>query len=209
MEIGVTQTLKGLLKRSPDKLSEVSAAIKHYVSEYKRAMRTVDGKSAAHSFHAVVDGLVSETRKATGSNQPSCRRGCHFCCYIQVDVSPDEAELLFSYLKWKSLELDWDHLKRQAAAKNWGMLSFEDRRCVFLSENGECKVYEHRPMSCRKYFVSGEPQMCNSKKYPKGDVLVYSVNYAEVVASAVYSLRGAKTLANGLIEQRSKNEVST
>ena len=36
----------------------------------------------------------------------------------------------------------------------------DDRPCPFLSKEGACGVYEHRPMSCRMFFSYSDPRFC-------------------------------------------------
>jgi Fe-S-cluster containining protein len=52
-------------------------------------------------------------------------------------------------------ESDDDWIERVALAF-WAL----DLSCVFLDASGHCSVYEHRPQSCRRFFVFGPAEFC-------------------------------------------------
>ena len=74
----------------------------------------------------------------------ACRRGCAFCCYVEVDVTPLEAM----------------RLARRATKLGGG--SEEGRRapCPLLVD-GACSQYERRPFACRAVF-SPDARRCEA-----------------------------------------------
>ena len=60
-----------------------------------------------------------------------------------------------------------------------------ENRCVFLGEDGNCRVYEDRPASCRKLLVVSAPTECGQ---PGGEVKPITIPMAEVVLSTMVSL---------------------
>jgi len=90
----------------------------------------------------------------------SCKKGCSFCCYLHVDITSAEADLLARHVTGehaKQFMKQSDH-----NLDNWRELPYQDRKCAFLV-NGECSVYEYRPVSCRKYLVVNDPKKCNTE----------------------------------------------
>ena len=100
-----------------------------------------------------------------------CRRGCSSCCYQLFEITAIEAAYLARWLKTQPAEEQAD-LKaraeryREARARllqNWrgnrnlvqieGKLPGEGLRlaCPALGYDGACRVYEARPLVCRKY----------------------------------------------------------
>lgn len=206
--IGVTEALQKVLADNPEAADEIGKRILHYMQEYARVMELANGDvaSVAHSFHSIIDGFIQEaTEKRDVTDQgPACKKGCSHCCYLEVHVTPHEGQLLLQVMKEKGIEIDEESLKLQAKVARWRQLAYKARRCVFLSEEGECRVYDYRPMSCRKYLVFSEPEKCNSGKYPGGEVGVLTANKAEIVASAIFSICDSDTIPKQLQKLRGK-----
>jgi Fe-S-cluster containining protein len=97
---------------------------------------------------------------ATTPGTISCRYGCSACCHQHVGLSTLEAEKIANAMAEQYIPLDEGLLTRQVQAKSWNQLSFADRRCVFLGSEGECRIYEVRPLTCRRYVVTSDPQHC-------------------------------------------------
>lgn len=199
-QLKATYALQQELKKNPRTYFEIENKIWYLIRQIKAMlMRGIDGPSLANAMHNLVDDAV---KKAVKESKPICKRGCSFCCYQKVDISVDEAKLLIKCATFKKLPIDWDKVEKQAAAKSWNDLAYEDRSCVFLANN-ECNVYEYRPTSCRKYLIaSGTPDQCDSQKNPGGDVKVLAANYAEIVASAMFTLEEGESIPKKLLEAR-------
>ena len=146
-----------------------------------------DSLTRAKVVHAIVEEFNKETfAHPLVSQLCPCRVSCTDCCHTQVSVTNEEADLLISRIK-EGVEINEARLKIQMEAKNdshaYFKLKFEDRRCVFLDEDGKCKVYEDRPAVCRTNAVLGESSQCSTKeglqktrlvKTPKSDVAIYA-----------------------------------
>lgn len=163
-------------------------------------MKTVcaDPSSRAHSFHKIIDENIEET-KITSAIQPSCKKGCAYCCYIEVRVTEDEAALIVKWAREQEIEINLNSLQTQLLGHE--NISYKDRRCVFLNNENQCKIYEHRPAACRKYLVKSEPFKCNSEKHIKGVVEVYASNAAEILASAAMNVQKSGNLSEMLLEE--------
>lgn len=206
-DIGVTAALGKLLRESPGDLEVVWEGIKHYLSEYTKAKAEgIDGPAIAQGFHVSMDELVDEARSHPDSGGVTCAKGCAHCCYIEVHVTADEAQLLIMVAKANGIEIDWEHVKHQAKAERWKQLDFKSRKCVFLDADNTCSVYEYRPSTCRKYLVGSPPDRCNSQKYPSGETSLLSVHRAEMMTSALFSACQSDTLPKQLLKQRGECE---
>lgn len=107
------------------------------------------------------------------SAMASCRRGCAGCCHNLVGATLAEGVLLASRLtEDPALAVDAgaivSALQRQLkliggldASKSYGYLSAKEP-CAFLDRtSNECRVYEHRPVACRTYYVVSDPEQCS------------------------------------------------
>jgi len=121
------------------------------------------GYSKIHNLQIQSNFIDNLTKKAVGFM--SCRKGCAHCCSYEVSITDDEADDLCRLIVDKVVEIDIDRLKNHM---NVGQdeLSGDPRRCIFLNENNECNVYENRPLMCRRFLVSSNPENCKvgSKK---------------------------------------------
>jgi uncharacterized protein len=158
-------------------ISIVLAGLKQLVSPQKRAR--------------VVYELIDELNEEAFSHPlvrklSPCKLGCSGCCHTQVSVTLDEAYLLLERIQ-QGIEIDRARLLRQASAqdcaKDYYELSYQERKCVFLGDKGECRVYEDRPSVCRTNKVLGESSQCDTTtsvqstvmvKTPKADMVIYA-----------------------------------
>jgi Fe-S-cluster containining protein len=98
-----------------------------------------------------------------------CRRGCSYCCYQIFQITEPEAAVISRAVRLMPPE-DRDDLQARARAylprreallrehgliEAWGHLPPEGTRlaCPALSDDGACRIYEHRPLICRKYGI--------------------------------------------------------
>ncbi|MDO9181420.1 MAG: YkgJ family cysteine cluster protein, partial [Bacteriovorax sp.] len=93
-----------------------------------------------------------------------CKVGCSGCCHTQVGVTEDEAELLANRVT-EGVKIDFARLEKQVQVgnnpENFYLLSYADRRCVFLGTDDSCQVYNDRPSVCRTNAVLGEASQCS------------------------------------------------
>lgn len=168
----------------------------HYLNVFKRRKRAPALNLAAGIQHATdqrIDALL-----ARSARQPSCSKGCAHCCYLHVDVMPQEARLLVEYAKERGYVIDRERLAKQAPKDDstWNELPAEDRRCVFLGDDRTCQVYKHRPASCRKYLVVTPPAQCDAVAHPGGEVQVMFDLEAEIMLNAATSVLKMGSLAS-------------
>ena len=85
----------------------------------------------------------------------ACKKGCSWCCYKQVGVSPLEVFLIAEHLKNKGIKVSLENIKSRLTALDQitNGLPSEARLsaqlpCDFLVEDS-CSIYEVRPLACR------------------------------------------------------------
>src|SRR5688572_27461676 len=143
--IGATVGLKKFLQQSPDLFDMMMRGINAIVADYHAAKsKGFSGKDVAHTFQGLVDKEVARALSEDRGEKPICQRGCAFCCYQNVDITIEEAELLVDWAAHKKIPIDWSKAKRQAEAPDWKKMAYSEKRCVFLNSDNECSVYEHR-----------------------------------------------------------------
>lgn len=140
----------------------------------------IDPLEALAAFRAAQDAFHA----AFVARDPvSCRRGCSACCAQMVfDVTPVEIEDLGRHLRTTGRDAEalerlagrraafdrtrvdlprrpgesHDDWTERVGLKFWGL----GLDCAFLDAQGACSVFEHRPQSCRRFYVHGPAQLC-------------------------------------------------
>ncbi len=136
--------------------------------------------------------LMNEALMTVAHVKVSCASGCAGCCHLEVEITEDEAELLACAVQ-KGVPFDAERLslqaKRSTNAPEWNTGAVSENRCVFLSEHNLCRVYEHRPLACRKLLVTSPKENCTLSQQSVHPVPVLE---AELLLSAVLSLSNTK-----------------
>lgn len=151
------------------------------------------GKIRAHSIHVVIDNLtrVDQKRRPAHHAEVKCQRGCSHCCHNYVITTPDEADLLYAAMKEDKIEVNMARLEKQAQFKGTDGEYFrqplDENRCVFLGAANECRVYEHRPIACRKYLVASDPTQCAVRGGDNKVAVLGNIDI-EIIASAALDL---------------------
>ena len=107
----------------------------------------------------------------------SCTKGCSYCCYHPILVSPAEALYIKNRLRFAPQILDkikpeWHiwHQKAQNLLKPLdahNVLEFQRKylemgiKCPFLLDN-LCSIYSFRPLICQTYFTQNSPDTCKA-----------------------------------------------
>jgi Fe-S-cluster containining protein len=208
---GQTLALADIWRRASPELQEYIAAMhQHYESEFVRVKEAVDAESVAANVNHVLDQFIAEhLATAQQAKDIRCGRGCAHCCRINVTITIQEAHLLLAWAEHLGIEVDWARVERQAQhpGTGWAELAPPDRTCVFLSKAGDCQVYEHRPMACRKHFALSDPANCNASARRRR-VLTFVSPHAEVVASAAYAVFENRSMPLMLLKARQAKEAA-
>jgi Fe-S-cluster containining protein len=98
-----------------------------------------------------------------------CRRGCSQCCYHLFQITEVEAAVISRAVRdmpegeredLRARARDYmprrdEIMRRHGMIEAWGHLPPEGTRlaCPALSDDGACRIYEHRPLICRKFGI--------------------------------------------------------
>ncbi|HMR01235.1 MAG TPA: YkgJ family cysteine cluster protein [Candidatus Gracilibacteria bacterium] len=107
-----------------------------------------------------VDAYIDKEMK--NCDNIACHKGCDACCKKSSDVMvfQPEAFNIVDYIAEKATTAVGQKMLEQMKAA-----TSETEECPFLVE-GECGVYEVRPLACRTYYVHGEP--CTEEEVHQG-----------------------------------------
>lgn len=150
-----------------------------------------DPHKKAQKVHQLIDEkLEAVLDDPVVKKHVSCKAGCSACCHTQVSAFGDEVVLLADIIS-KGMPIDWRKLYVQAqtgtSAEKFYKLPYEMRSCVFLGQNGNCRVYANRPSVCRTNYVVSDPSHCSTKNGLENSISLLKTDEADLV---VYSAFG-------------------
>lgn len=171
----------------------------------KKLGKIHDPLKRARFVHRLIDEASAPVFSSPTVEELSpCKKGCSACCHTQVSVTRDEAKLLATKVE-EGVEIDLNRLLLQAGAKNtakdYFALSYEQRKCVFLDEEGACQIYADRPSVCRTNVVLGSAEQCDTKDEIKPTRLVKTQEADLVIYSAYLHSEDSGTLSYMLAKE--------
>lgn len=133
----------------------------------RKLTKISDPKKRAQFTHKKIEEeLEKQFKDPIVSELVQCKKGCSACCHTQVSVTIEEAEILAEKVK-DGLPIDWTKLFIQSgagtSASSFYSIPHEMRGCIFLGDEGECRVYNDRPSVCRTNHVLSDPSQCEIK----------------------------------------------
>ena len=168
-----------------------------------RAAAGGDALAVARDAHGTMDEVLQRDRgRDTASESIRCGRGCSHCCHGPVEIWPQEAALLVGTAREARLELDWARLERQTrhSVDTWRQQAKADWACVFLGEDGACRVYESRPNACRKLLVVSDPALCDPE-HPAAHLVEQWFSWeAEMLETAALQVYGRGLMPKLLLD---------
>ena len=205
-----TQNLKIIIERhqathSEEKFNHFIQNIRQVFEQYYSALAEFDqGVDRALVAHRLANNSIQQS-----NTQSSCSRGCSACCFFEVEITTDEGILLTALING-GIEIDQARLNNQAArakkSPEWGKFLNESNRCIFLGPDQTCRIYDFRPLVCRKHMVSSPPSDCSN-----GTDIPILLPLTEIALSAALSQPGntfnslSKTLTEILGETPEKS----
>lgn len=208
----MTQNLKSLLSNYEKSLSELKFnAFQLYIED--QILKTIDslkafnpGTERGRQVHKLIEAEIAKTSKLPST----CAAGCSACCHFEVEITSDEAMILAEIVQSKKHLIDHKSLLSQATREKkdpeWQRQPRHENRCVFLSPQQECGVYESRPSSCRRLLVTTAPSECSDEN---GSPVFVAIPMAEVVLSAAINLDANKLGPLPKMLQESLNSLPT
>ena len=154
----------------PDVSKEHKSVFKKMLNNNLERMKNTDAQS---DINEALD-LIKKTFEAE-PKPISCGASCSACCHQKVDILSIEEEPIWDYVQKNDIKINEEKLLLQAKTENIYSLDYEDRGCVFLDENDNCRIYEVRPLVCRRYYVLSDPKHC---KTADRSLIDYSSNFS-------------------------------
>lgn len=91
-----------------------------------------------------------------------CRKGCNQCCHISVAIFEPEARILAA-ASGRTMTKVERGLQESAEALTESQAKYYGVPCPFLKD-GECSVYEARPMACRAHHsLCDTAEQCDTR----------------------------------------------
>ena len=140
-------------------IDQILKLIDDYIVQLKKLRAQNLINTTTQVYNAIDSFFVNATEESKKEIQ--CKAGCTACCFIDVDVSGDEAGVIIDYCTENDIEVDKAYLTKQAAAGRKSYSAFS--RCIFLKDN-LCSIYPVRPIACRKHWVKTDPALCDFSK---------------------------------------------
>jgi Fe-S-cluster containining protein len=171
----------------PGDFAEIMAAIGSIFDKYTAKLREFPpGFERGRALLQLMDGALQ-----SGAHiRATCRKGCAGCCHYEIEITRDEAAVLAAQIR-NGVTIDYLRLENQAARERkspeWGRFWQPENRCVFLDEDGACRVYSCRPAVCRKHLVTSPAEACTTPGQP---VALIEMVLGEILLSAALSLDG-------------------
>lgn len=206
-----TESLYNTLEKlTPEQVEQVHKEIDFHMEQYTRLKEQHGGATVAANYGKNTSEIIKDTtddKGRTTEENISCKKGCAFCCKMEVHITEDEADLLAAVIKDDGLEIDREKLAEQAKLEkdDWSGKTAEQKACVFLGENDECRIYEYRPINCRKLMVISDPILCDTIKFPNGMVHRYLSIQAEIISTAIMTCNKGGSLSKLLNERLKDN----
>jgi len=205
-EYKVTSLLKdhlaSLMENSENQ--ETIDQILKLINGYKDQLSQLRAQNQTGTIKEVYKAIDNFFNAAPEENKKEiqCKAGCTACCFIDVDVSVDEAAAIIDYCGENAIEIDKGYLEKQAAVgrKKYSELS----RCVFLKDD-LCSIYPVRPIACRKHWVKTDPALCDFSKNIINQVGGYFDVNTEILASAVLNVGETGSFEKMMLNELEKN----
>jgi len=143
-------------------LLEASAA--GGIDRMRAAIDAASSRCADLYEDEVQAALVANSGHRAEMNDVQCRRGCAFCCYVDVVVTPLEAI----------------RLARGGPPRAPAVVSRPRSPCPLLAD-GVCSVYAARPLACRAIFSTDVGQ-CEAGYLGAADAAVPSLDWPRHLA---------------------------
>ena len=132
-------------------------------------------EGAKHAHLAIIDAYARLDRKIQTSIDgsglvPASHQGCAWCCHgVKVNVTALEALAIADRLRSEHEEL---RAAVQAAAKrrrtmNTDQFFISGDPCPFLGPSNDCKIYDVRPMACRRHCCLDSSECERAVKNPE------------------------------------------
>ena len=183
--------------------NELVRLIQDYIDQFKEVLKHNDGAETIHQAYKMLNDYFRKDFDKQIKEKITCKKGCSFCCHINVDCTQMEVDLILQYIRAYNIPVDAKVLELHAKSTMKERPLLEKSACVFLSAEGNCNIYDVRPLACRKYFIVSDPTLCNYKTNPLDNVKIYPDLQMELVTSALVNIQQPENMAS-LLQKKIK-----
>jgi len=192
-------------------VEKISKDVKKYINTLKPYLLQ-NPKATMIIINELIDKSIKEDKVRYEANIKcdKCNKGD--CCYINVDITFPEAQLISQWIgtisslplflgeeAWKRLNIQADLLEKLptslSTADEFIKLPLEHRKCIFL-KNERCSIYEVRPVKCRSYFINKNGN-CD-KETPENITSMWCSIESEKIITALLTFNKSYHLSNVL-----------
>jgi len=189
-EVKVTEQLEGLIDNYPKEIRKqmLNAILQHILENAESLNKCLNKKDYVLDVYRQAD---KEVKGTVEKYKTTCKKGCAFCCHIEVKTTITEAEIIMDRMEQQNEPFTEDELamlERQSKLSSEEYSFNPDRACVFLTDDNECSIYDIRPLACRTYLVATPPEHCDALLYRKvKGVMVAASIHSELMRSVLYT----------------------
>jgi Fe-S-cluster containining protein len=153
---GMDPELKARLKESYGRTRDREVANAALTLDAVRDQPERQGEAVLADAHRLLDNLIAAS---PARPQHQCASGCSWCCHQSIRIAAVEAIAIAEALR-EAYPSDWlAAIRRVLEVRAAAAAGFADARayraaglpCAFLGPEGQCAVYEWRPLVCRSY----------------------------------------------------------
>lgn len=131
-----------------DKVEMPPAARDKLMRQTKAILRMIDKGATPFKVIDRLNQLVDDGLRLLPWPERTCTRGCSHCCHVAVSLTALEANYIQARTGYRVESLEKREYDEASRAP-----------CSFL-KNGECAIYEHRPIACRIFLSFDDIQYC-------------------------------------------------
>ena len=93
-------------------------ALNAYYAFYLDDVKANGIRSAVEeSYEAIDESQHLQVLELPEQKEVTCKKGCAHCCYLHVDVTVHEAQVILERCKDEGISIDWFRVKRQSKHK--------------------------------------------------------------------------------------------
>lgn len=169
-------------------------ALEYTLSMFAFYIEQVETLAKKHTIEDVILAFYDNESKMPPVNA-ACKKGCAYCCNIQVSISKPEAEIIIDHCRANNIKIDFNYLEKQRYLNEQSHAKSDASKCVFLKDN-VCSIYNVRPFSCRNYYVVSKPVNCDAVRFPHGRTVVLLDDEREAIRGAVMTYLNKRKIAD-------------
>lgn len=146
--------------------------IKQKADEIMPSVYETYRKHGVQGLMETINNFIDKmTAQAEIAKKTTCAKGCHLCCYSEINVSSFEADYIFARVQADREKLNKTRIETQQKKKHYKQ-KYANKLCAAVGEDGSCQIYEYRPVICRLWNATTRKELCSTKSgKPKTEMI--------------------------------------